>query len=677
MRVRHLLAVVLGALPACNWVSQADLDARAPMLDDDNDGYPQADDCNDNDAAISPAAAELWYDGVDQDCKGDDDYDADSDSWVADEHLGLPTTGVEGSGGLTGGDCNDDDSLAFPGAGDAWYDGMDRDCSGDDDYDQDGDGYVPVQYDGLPTQNAPGTGVLPSGDCDDTDPGVNATAVDTWYDGVDTDCDGQDDWDQDGDGYYDAVSYPDYDETQNAPGTGTAYPGDCDDTDPDVYTNAIDAWYDGVDSDCAGEDDYDQDNDGFVGDADAGLSTLYVDGSGQLAAGDCDDEDEDVRPGATETMGDATDQDCDGSRDGFALAAVDGLTWSEPRSVQAAFNDDYVFVSTIVSGLGTSATNYVESGVALYFDAVLPKIEEYGLIDWLSNKADPGYVLGDAHDFRVDDDQVQVAVGWRTPAGSRTLYLGGYELGSTSTPRSYAVSTSATAANFASVALVADQDNSVLDASYLPVGNLHAIGCEATTGTAQLLRANPTDFSTNYLSSSISDFTSAACTLHFDADPTGQIVAARNGGVIETSFDREEGIPTYVDGEVDTSLNPYMIDQLHDGTSTWLFLADASNAAVVVIDPSGGLSVLSDLPDARTVTASWTQGGEMLLCAVDDIGASTMLRGHPDTGWDAPIPMTTSFPAETCSAQTSTTGGRLLGAAVGGDELALGIALIP
>ena len=33
---------------------------------------------------------------------------------------------------------------------------------------------------------------------------------------------------------------------------------DCDDSDPDTYPGAPEEWYDGIDEDCAGDDDYDQ-----------------------------------------------------------------------------------------------------------------------------------------------------------------------------------------------------------------------------------------------------------------------------------------------------------------------------------------------------------------------------------------------------------------------------------
>ena len=78
-------------------------------------------------------------------------------------------------------------TLIYDGAPDAWYDGIDSDCAGNSDHDQDGDG-----------QN---TTAVPGGtDCDDTDPNEYFGATEIWYDGVDSNCDGASDYDQDGDG---------------------------------------------------------------------------------------------------------------------------------------------------------------------------------------------------------------------------------------------------------------------------------------------------------------------------------------------------------------------------------------------------------------------------------------------------------------------------------------------
>jgi len=134
-----------------------DTDTDEPAVEDvDGDGYTEADgDCDDADAAVNPGATEVWYDGTDTDCAGDDDYDADAD------------------GSAVGDDCDDTDPNAYPGAAETWYDGVDSDCAGDNDYDADSDSYEDGE------------------DCDDGDPLVNPDAVEICDDGVDNDCDGE------------------------------------------------------------------------------------------------------------------------------------------------------------------------------------------------------------------------------------------------------------------------------------------------------------------------------------------------------------------------------------------------------------------------------------------------------------------------------------------------------
>ena len=255
-------------------------------------------DCDDSNDAIYPGASDAWYDGVDSDCDGADDYDADTDGYVPDAYAGLPTTGSTAAL-LPAGDCDDTEATVNPGATDIWYDGIDTDCDGADDYDADSDSYVPTAYAGLPTTYVSGSGSLPTGDCDDTNSTINPGAADTWYDGVDQDCDESDDYDADADGYVpDAYSGL---ATGGVTGSGALPAGDCDDGDNTINPGATDTWYDGIDQNCDGADDYDADGDGFASDGFTGT--------------DCDDDDASINPGEVEICDDGIDQNCDGTAD--------------------------------------------------------------------------------------------------------------------------------------------------------------------------------------------------------------------------------------------------------------------------------------------------------------------------------------------------------------------------
>jgi hypothetical protein len=130
-----------GATPVCDG---RDLNCDGFVDNDaDRDTFPAAScggsDCDDARADVKPGAAEVEYDGRDNDCNPstrDDDLDAD----------GYPRAA----------DCDDRNANRNPGRDEVWYNGVDEDCDGWSDYDQDGDGVDSSAYGGT--------------DCDDTDP---------------------------------------------------------------------------------------------------------------------------------------------------------------------------------------------------------------------------------------------------------------------------------------------------------------------------------------------------------------------------------------------------------------------------------------------------------------------------------------------------------------------------
>jgi hypothetical protein len=298
-------------------------------------------DCDDSRADVYPGALGVAGDGVDQDCTGVDEVqcwlDSDADGFGAgspalvDGSCVPPTVAIDG-------DCNDGFSDVFPGAAELLDDGRDQDCSGADSVtcfvDGDGDGVGSGPSTVAEAVCPPGASRR-GGDCDDVDATINPSQRDVASDGIDQDCSGADRVrcfeDADGDGFGGPVVVP----AEGACGAGFAPNGlDCLDSDAATYPGAADVPDDGVDQNCTGFDlvscYLDIDGDGV-----SGTFSAYRDGSCRpnesTAAGDCDDRDDSVLPGAVEVVWDGVDQDCDGhdlvacyvddDRDGYGVGA--------------------------------------------------------------------------------------------------------------------------------------------------------------------------------------------------------------------------------------------------------------------------------------------------------------------------------------------------------------------
>ena len=269
------------------WYDGIDQDCSGNDCDQDGDGYTSDSeecggvDCDDENADIYPGAPETDGDGVDSDCNDEDNVpvgcDVDEDGYISDS---------EECGGV---DCDDNNADIYPGAPETDGDSIDSDCNGEDDNPAGCD----VDEDGVISDSIECGGI----DCNDADATIYPGAPETEGDGIDSDCNGDDDppaladdrCDEDGDGVL----------SDSAECGGI----DCDDTDATIYPGAEDVPYDGIDQDCSGEDNCDADFDGFAA----------IDGD--CGGDDCDDTDATIFPGAGEVPDDGIDQDCD-SEDG-------------------------------------------------------------------------------------------------------------------------------------------------------------------------------------------------------------------------------------------------------------------------------------------------------------------------------------------------------------------------
>jgi hypothetical protein len=379
-RLHLALLLALSSLAACRTPgdpAKGELDGGALQSgeDNDSDGFFGEEDCNDDEAAVSPGAVELC-DGIDNDCDGLIDEDVDSE-WFLDVDgdgfgdPGAPTRACEAPAGAvpSGTDCDDGDAAAFPGAEEA-CDGVDNDCDGEVD---DGVGitlYADADGDGAGDPDAPvvacgpGPGLVEGDDdCDDGNPDA-APGLDEVCDEVDNDCDGTVDedvntvyWaDLDGDGWGSAAST-----SACAPPAGyAARNGDCDDGDGGVNPDAAESC-NTVDDDCDGDID---EPDAFD------ALTFYTDGDGDaygdplrpvvacaLPPGavandlDCDDGALAINPAAAERCN-GVDDDCDTLID-TADASLTGGTTAYADTDRDGYGDPARGVTTCGPTAGT------------------------------------------------------------------------------------------------------------------------------------------------------------------------------------------------------------------------------------------------------------------------------------------------------------------------------------
>jgi len=243
---------------------------------------------------------------------------------------------LDGDGWYGVADCDENDGSVYPGAAvllTDGEDGLDRDCDGFDEcfIDADGDGFfgtaVPIPL-GSACVDAGYSGA--ADDCADTDaaifPGANLVAGDV-DDGVDRDCDGNDECYRniDGDLFGEDVAINDGGDGECLPADGESTSGgDCDDGNSTIFPlateicdaidNDCDGAIDDADTDVAGGADWyeDVDADGYGG-VNSFLGAFCLQPPGSSAnSEDCEDSNANIFPGSPEACTDGLDNDCDG-----------------------------------------------------------------------------------------------------------------------------------------------------------------------------------------------------------------------------------------------------------------------------------------------------------------------------------------------------------------------------
>lgn len=149
--VPHEITISENAVPA-HFANHGDHDLLSFYADNDGDGYgagaairsctppggtsTNADDCNDGDASVNPAAAEVCDDGIDNNCDGtapaSDTYyaDSDGDGYGAGPAILVCEAPQPPDTSTNADDCNDADGSINPGAAEVCGDNTDNNCDG-------------------------------------------------------------------------------------------------------------------------------------------------------------------------------------------------------------------------------------------------------------------------------------------------------------------------------------------------------------------------------------------------------------------------------------------------------------------------------------------------------------------------------------------------------------------
>lgn len=320
-------------------------------------------DCDDNSNTDYPGAPEIVGNSDDENCDGQETCydDDDNDNYLdtsGDTRLSTDTDcsdAYEGTSTDNTGDCDDSSSLFAPNVTDVVDSGADENCDGsescydddDDDgfLDTSGDKRTSTDMDCLDANEGAATDLTT--DCDDGSNTDYPGATEIIANGDDENCDGLETCyeDDDNDNYLDTsgdmIASTDADCSDAYEGSSSDPTTDCDDANAVKRPGQPETAADGIDSNCDNSEVcyVDVDDDGYLtaspGSATSSDGDCADPGEGTTAdpKTDCDDTDAGDHPGATETVGNSDDEDCDGAEscfnddddDGFVDVAADTI----------------------------------------------------------------------------------------------------------------------------------------------------------------------------------------------------------------------------------------------------------------------------------------------------------------------------------------------------------------
>ena len=480
-----------------------------------------------------------------------------------------------------GNDCDDTDPAVHPGATETWYDGVDSDCAGDDDYDRDGDGAAAQAYGG--------------GDCDDGDADVAVDVQEIWYDGLDQDCDGGNDYDADGDGH-----------------TSDQHSGDdCDDTQASAYPGGTEVWYDGIDGDCDGGDDYDADGDGFA--------------QGTGPGEDCADDTNTIHPHATEHIGDAVDTDCDGGVDSFGFPFTSTMAISGVQGPVVKMSDREISVGYAAEEIVDPLDGYTVYD-SLSVVAFGPKVFHEGpTLDWPYGFESSSGTMGDQFDFWSDGNHyVWGSTLYKPGSARRFLYLDAID---------FTAPANADTASYQLTDALYDWPYTDIDLFVGADDRISLLACESGSGSLAIVQDTVADF-VPAGTPSVEAFVAEPTSLCEVADGEGSVWFTRPGevGLQEGQVDVSEGQwnpggPIDIGGGVDQwTVVDVEVGVFHD--EIWTLVVDLVEGLYVrntqefeLIQPMGAGMVQADL--------GADDDGRAFVCAVSDTGKLRFWHGVP------------------------------------------------